>query len=123
MAQTFSKDERLCSGIAIERLVSSGRYCCAGVFRCRWRRRDFENDAAAEAAALPSRLMISVPKKLFKRAVKRNLLKRRIRESYRRLKGEINGGPYDILLIYSTKEIMDYGRIYADVEAILKQLH
>ncbi len=67
--------------------------------------------------------MISVPKKLFKRAVKRNLLKRRIRESYRRLKGEINGGPYDILLIYSTKEIMDYGRIYADVEAILKQLH
>ena len=33
-----------------------------------------------------NRIMVSVPKKLFKRAVKRNLLKRRIRESYRKQK-------------------------------------
>ena len=37
----------------------------------------FRPDSGAEE----NRIMVSVPKKMFKRAVKRNLLKRRIRES------------------------------------------
>ena len=70
------------------------------------------------------RILVSVPKKLFKRAVKRNLLKRRIRESWRRLKHSIQGEQgMDILLIYSTKEIMTYQEIYSYVENIISKLN
>lgn len=115
MAQTFSKKERLCSVTAIGDLLSEGKFCTAPGMRCRYVRRDGDEG--------PTRILISVPKKLFRRAVKRNLFKRRIRESYRRLKDGINGGPYDILFIYSTKEELDYARIYESVEAVLEQLH
>ena len=37
----------------------------------------------AEEEELPLKMAVSVPKRLFKRAVDRNLLKRRIREAYR----------------------------------------
>jgi len=42
-------------------------------------------EASADLPA-PARMAVSVPKKHFKRAVKRNLIKRRIRESYRKQK-------------------------------------
>lgn len=60
--------------------------------------------------------MVSVPKKLFKRAVKRNLLKRRIREAYRKQKHNlaVEGGA-DVLFMYSTKEVLSYEDIYAAV--------
>ena len=70
------------------------------------------------------RLMISVPKKSFKRAVKRNLLKRRIRESWRRQKHLLTAGQgLDILIMYPSKEIMEYEEVYASVGAIIEKLN
>lgn len=71
-----------------------------------------------------NRIMVSVPKKLFKRAVKRNLLKRRIRESYRKQKHglEIKEG-LDILFMYSTKEVLGYEAIYKAVGEIIIKLN
>ncbi len=71
-----------------------------------------------------NRMMVSVPKKLFKRAVKRNLLKRRIRESYRRQKHllTVEGG-LDVLFMYSTKEILSYEDIYAAVGMIIERIN
>lgn len=70
-----------------------------------------------------ARLMISVPKKNFKRAVKRNLLKRRIRESWRRQKNLLQAETgVDILIMYSTKEIMPYEQIYQSVGQILEKV-
>ena len=68
--------------------------------------------------------MVSVPKKLFKRAVKRNLLKRRLRESYRRQKHDllIPSG-VDLLITYSTKEILPYEEIYNAVSQVIVKVN
>jgi len=66
------------------------------------------------------RIIVSVPKKLFKRAVKRNLLKRRIRESYRRQKHSLAPG-MDLLLTYSTKDILSYEEIYEAVGQVIEK--
>ena len=68
--------------------------------------------------------MVSVPKKMFKRAVKRNLLKRRIRECWRKQKHELNTtGGTDILFIYPTKEIQTYEQIYSCVGKIIEKIN
>lgn len=70
------------------------------------------------------RIMVSVPKKLFKRAVKRNLLKRRIRESWRKQKHLLNvDGRMDILFMYPTKDILSYQEIYAAVGNVIESLN
>ena len=65
---------------------------------------------------------VSVPKRNFKRAVKRNLLKRRIREAYRLNRGRLGDKDYDILIYYIGKEEEDYGRIEKSLIAILDDL-
>lgn len=71
-----------------------------------------------------NRIMISVPKRFFKRAVKRNLLKRRLRESYRRQKHilESTGCGIDILFQYNTSDILSYDYIYALMGKILGEI-
>lgn len=89
-----------------------------------------------------SRIMVSVPKRNFKRAVKRNLLKRRIREAWRLNAGILEGMNagdldgtaaaadtaasrrpcYDLLFVYLGREIESYERIEATLTGLLRQL-
>ena len=78
---TLSKAERLNSKAMIERLFAGGNKSFpAFPLRVVYMWLD-----ASEGEA-PVSILISVPKKRFKRAVKRNLVKRRVREAYRKNK-------------------------------------
>ena len=86
MTATLSKSERLCGKKAIAGLMEHGKGGVTGCLRYKFLK-------AGEADV--SRILVSVPKRYFKRAVKRNLLKRRIRESYR-LQKDLLPVPVDI---------------------------
>lgn len=78
---TLKKDERLCSKKLIERLFAGGNKSFP-TFPLRVVYMPLHsNELTADAA-----ILISVPKKRFKHAVKRNLAKRQIREAYRKHK-------------------------------------
>ena len=108
---TLPKKERLCGKTSIGMLLAKGRHGnVPGLRFCCLVGNGQEDD----------RVMVSVPKKLFKRAVKRNLLKRRLRESYRRQKHSLAPG-IDLLMTYSTKEILSYEEIYAAVGQVIEK--
>jgi len=95
MKETFTKAERICSQIVVDRLFSGGNpslaaYPLRAVYMLQpaGERVAQPSGAAAggTAADIPMQLLISVPKRRLHRAVDRNRLKRQIRESYRRAK-------------------------------------
>ena len=75
---TLNKDERLCSKKLIERLFAGGNKSFP-MFPLRV----VYMSLAPEESTADASILISVPKKRFKHAVKRNLVKRQIREAYR----------------------------------------
>lgn len=103
------KKERICGKSAIGRLLASGRYGFAGSLKYCW---------LAPNGESVSRVMVSVSKRLFKRAVKRNLLKRRLREAYRTRKGLLPAG-VDLMLVYNTREILSTQELSVLVERAL----
>ncbi len=71
---------------------------------------------------------VSVPKKLFKSAVIRNKLKRRIKESYRLKKhilydfSEKSNVFFNIFIIYKHREILSYQQIDKEISELLTTL-
>ena len=103
------KRERICGKSTIGKLLAEGRYGYAGALKYCWLAPNGEN---------VSRVMVSVSKRFFKRAVKRNLLKRRLREAYRTRKGLLPAG-VDVMLVYNTREVLSSAEIAALVESAL----
>jgi ribonuclease P protein component len=74
------------------------------------------------------RALFSVPKRNFKRAVRRNLLRRRMREAYRLNKTALcdkaaaAGKSVELALVYSSKEIHDFKTIEHGIKRILAEV-
>lgn len=112
---TLPKQERLCGKTTIGKLLAKGKHGNVPGLRFL-----YMTGTGSEL----NRIMVSVPKKMFKRAVKRNLLKRRIRESWRKQKHMLlAAGGTDILFIYPTKEVQTYEQIYACVGQIIEKIN
>lgn len=77
--QTFTKAERLCSRKLITGLFESGNFFYTPYFRVLWAKSGLQS-------VFPAQVAFMVPKKVFRLAVTRNLLKRRMREAYRKNK-------------------------------------
>ncbi len=103
LRHTLPKAERLSGKTAIAALLEKGRYVTAGCLRVCY---------CVDNALEHSRILVSVPKKSFKRAVRRNLLKRRIRESYR-LQKELLTLPCDLMFVYTPREVLPSTAIFA----------
>lgn len=80
---TFKKEERLCSKKLLDKLFHNGSSFLLYPFRITWLVTD------QLPAEVPVQVVISVSKRKFRRAVDRNLLKRRMREIYRQNKAEM----------------------------------
>lgn len=74
--KTFSKEERLCSRKSLDLLFKNGSSFLLYPFRISFL-------FVAEPSTVAVKIVINVSKKRYRRAVDRNLLKRRTREAYR----------------------------------------
>lgn len=100
----FSKKEKLTGKKRIEGLFKEGSSFYLNAFQIRHLSTPSEDQF--------HKILISVPKKNFKRAVDRNLLKRRIREAYRLNKHLIDDcEPLYIGFVYISKQILTFHEI------------
>ena len=78
------------------------------------------------AVKVGTEVLFSVPKRFLKRANKRNLVRRRTKESYRlgkaAITSKIGNRHLSIALVYSTKKIHEYKTINNAVERILAEI-
>lgn len=119
---TFTKDERLYAEKRIEALFAGGASFIAYPLRVVYITREIESESELPTVSI----LTSVSKKRFKRAVKRNRVKRLIREAYRLNKKELidfaiqSGKSYDIAFLYLKSELPTYTEIE---KAILKTIN
>lgn len=100
--QTFGKQEHLCSIPEIQKLFREGKSFFRHPVKLYWLPGDWAGNPIGK-------VMVSVSKRNFKKAVDRNYIKRLLRECYRRNKAiaeeGLAGKNYYLALVYSGKEI------------------
>jgi ribonuclease P protein component len=122
---TFSRQERLKSRKIIGQLFKGGESFVAYPLRVVWLSVEPEPVSPTAKTEACAQLAISVPKRNFKTAVARNLLKRRIREAYRLHKHELYEKLADrriaLMFMYIAKEELSFAEIEAGVKKMIRK--
>ena len=120
---TFSKRERIVSRKLIEQLFSKGSNHSTSAFPIRIVYMEKEREEGEE----PVQILVSVSKRHFKRAVKRNRVKRQIREAYRHHKQILaERVPQDktlaIAFIWLADELFESQQVEKSVKRLLEKV-
>ena len=115
MAYSFPKQNKLCGQMRIAQLYKEGKRFTA------WPLRVTYMPAESQQPSANSQVLIWAPKSLFKRAVKRNHLRRLMREAYRLNQGLLEP-PFLIAFNYIDKEEQPYAVIEKAVCKALKKI-
>lgn len=105
---TFKKEERLCNKRLIDELFHNGSSFLCYPFKVQWL-------VADKPLPAPAQVLFSVAKKRYKKAVDRNLIKRRMRETYRLQK---QTGLYDVLAAADKTIILSLGYIGKEIATV-----
>jgi len=113
---TLGKDERLCSRKVLGELFSGGHTSLTA----------YPVRAVFMRSEQPGvRILVSVSKRYFKRAVKRNRIKRQLREAYRLQKDTLlplDGG-LDIAFLWTSDEMLPTEKVFQKMHNILQRIH
>lgn len=118
---TFKKDERLCSQIIIGKLFTEGESFLSYPLKVVILKTGLNS-------AFPAQTSFSVSKRNFKRAVHRNLIKRRMREAFRLNKIEFyqklrsEEKQLAIMFIFIGKEISAYSEIEKGMKSAIHKI-
>lgn len=125
MKKTFKKDERLCSVKVIDGLFDRKNSANGGVFsypmRVVFQPQISADTDSGNSAKISTQVLFSVPKRQFKHAVDRNLIRRRMKEAYR-LNKQLLTGNFNVAFIYIGKGIEDYKAIEKGLKSALKKI-
>ena len=110
---SFSKEERITNKKIIQKLFNSGEKINLFPFDFRY----------LIDSGNTNKVLISVSKSKISSSVKRNLIKRRIRESYRLNKLKLEKDGFYLAFIYSSSKILPFKDIKDSVILLLKQLN
>ena len=117
----FPKKQKLCNETAIKEMFSNGESFVIPPIRLIWK-----EEVNLDAVAIKS--IIVVPKKQLKLAADRNIARRRMKESYRLNKSEIERALVDknkqlnIAIVYQNEKILSYKVIEEKIKLILARL-
>ncbi len=125
----LSKWERICSRTQLEKLFTGGKSKSFSVFPLRVVYLLTDQPDGDLQHVVPVKMMVSVSKRHFKRAVKRNRVKRQVREAYRLNKEIVVSAMADspnrqLLLgfIWMSDELHDTDTVERSMQVLLKRV-